>query len=200
MVADITASTNSPDTLTWTPLSERPHDPGPAPPEPEPGTTRPAGVTPVTTVAALATETAFAEPAPTTGVPPTEGRSVSVPRQARDERKRTNRRLVVAIVVVLALLLAAVGLGRCPAHQPALGPAGGAGQQSRGTDRGRLQPVPTPGRPRGRGHSIPALDYAQQSALEETPVPIASLTKMTNALVVLRDHPVPAGPADRTSP
>ena len=40
--------------------------------------------------------------------------------------------------------------------------------------------------------AIPALGYAQQSG-PESPVPIASLTKMTNALVVLRDHPVPAG-------
>ena len=40
--------------------------------------------------------------------------------------------------------------------------------------------------------AIPALGYAQQSG-PEAPVPIASLTKMTNALEVLRDHPVPAG-------
>ena len=40
--------------------------------------------------------------------------------------------------------------------------------------------------------SIPALRYAAQSG-PEAPVPIASLTKMTNALVVLRDHPLPPG-------
>jgi D-alanyl-D-alanine carboxypeptidase (penicillin-binding protein 5/6) len=39
---------------------------------------------------------------------------------------------------------------------------------------------------------IPALGYAQQSGLEG-PVPIASLTKMANAVVILRDHPVAAG-------
>ena len=40
--------------------------------------------------------------------------------------------------------------------------------------------------------SVPALGYATQSGLE-TPIPIASLTKMTTALVILRDHPLAAG-------
>jgi D-alanyl-D-alanine carboxypeptidase (penicillin-binding protein 5/6) len=40
--------------------------------------------------------------------------------------------------------------------------------------------------------AIPALGYAEQSGPEQ-PVPIASLTKMTAALVVLRDHPVTFG-------
>lgn len=40
--------------------------------------------------------------------------------------------------------------------------------------------------------SIPALRYAAQSGPESS-VPIASLTKMTTALVVLRDHPLPPG-------
>jgi D-alanyl-D-alanine carboxypeptidase (penicillin-binding protein 5/6) len=55
-------------------------------------------------------------------------------------------------------------------------------------------PVPVPPWP-ARGQAavdIPALGYAQQSGPEQ-PVPIASLTKMTTALVVLRDHPVPLG-------
>jgi D-alanyl-D-alanine carboxypeptidase (penicillin-binding protein 5/6) len=40
--------------------------------------------------------------------------------------------------------------------------------------------------------SVPSLGYTAQSG-GETPVPIASLTKMTTALVVLRDHPVAPG-------
>lgn len=44
---------------------------------------------------------------------------------------------------------------------------------------------------------IPALGYAEQSGPEQ-PVPIASLTKMTTALVVLRDHPVPLGSSGPT--
>ncbi len=39
---------------------------------------------------------------------------------------------------------------------------------------------------------VPSLGYAAQSG-PESPVPIASLTKMTTAVVILRDHPLPAG-------
>lgn len=45
--------------------------------------------------------------------------------------------------------------------------------------------------------SVPSIGYTAQSG-GETPVPIASLTKMTTALVILRDHPVApdaAGPS-----
>ncbi len=37
--------------------------------------------------------------------------------------------------------------------------------------------------------SVPALGFAQQSG-PESPVPIASLTKMANAIVILHDHPL----------
>jgi D-alanyl-D-alanine carboxypeptidase (penicillin-binding protein 5/6) len=40
--------------------------------------------------------------------------------------------------------------------------------------------------------AVPALGYAHQSG-PEAPVPIASLTKMTTAVVVLRDHPMAIG-------
>jgi D-alanyl-D-alanine carboxypeptidase len=39
---------------------------------------------------------------------------------------------------------------------------------------------------------VPSIHYAAQSG-PESPVPIASLTKMTTAVVILRDHPLPAG-------
>ena len=39
---------------------------------------------------------------------------------------------------------------------------------------------------------VPSLGYAAQSG-PESPVPIASLAKMTTAVVILRDHPLPAG-------
>lgn len=45
--------------------------------------------------------------------------------------------------------------------------------------------------------AIPALGYSEQSGTEQ-PVPIASLTKMATAVVVLRDHPVPLGSAGPT--
>ncbi len=40
--------------------------------------------------------------------------------------------------------------------------------------------------------AVPSLGYAAQSGPEQ-PVPVASLTKLTAALVVLRDHPLPVG-------
>jgi D-alanyl-D-alanine carboxypeptidase (penicillin-binding protein 5/6) len=45
--------------------------------------------------------------------------------------------------------------------------------------------------------AIPALGYSEQSGPEQ-PVPIASLAKMTTAVVVLRDHPVPLGSSGPT--
>jgi serine-type D-Ala-D-Ala carboxypeptidase (penicillin-binding protein 5/6) len=190
VVADITASTDSSDTLTWARWSGRAHDEGTAPSEP--GTARPADVTLVTTVAALASETAFAEAPPTTEAPPTEARRVAPRTERGDQRKRTNRRLVLAIVVVLALLLAAAGwAGAHRINQPLARPSVQAGKAAVLTVAGSNPSLPWPAKGQG-AISIPALDFAQQSGLE-APVPIASLTKMTNALVVLRDHPVPAG-------
>ena len=45
--------------------------------------------------------------------------------------------------------------------------------------------------------SVPALGYNAQSG-PESPVPIASLTKMTNAVVILRDHPLAPGASGPT--
>ncbi len=57
-------------------------------------------------------------------------------------------------------------------------------------------PLPWPSKGQG-AVVVPSLGYAAQSG-PESPVPIASLTKMTTAVVILRDHPLPAdsdGPA-----
>jgi serine-type D-Ala-D-Ala carboxypeptidase (penicillin-binding protein 5/6) len=42
--------------------------------------------------------------------------------------------------------------------------------------------------------AVPSLGYAAQSG-PETPIPVASLTKMTTAIVILRDHPLAPGAA-----
>ena len=47
--------------------------------------------------------------------------------------------------------------------------------------------------------AIPALDYARQSGPEE-PVPVASLTKMATAVVILRDHPIPVNASGPSIP
>ena len=51
--------------------------------------------------------------------------------------------------------------------------------------------LPWPGKGQG-AVVVPAIGYSAQSG-PESPVPVASLTKMTTAVVILRDHPVPAG-------
>ncbi len=82
-------------------------------------------------------------------------------------------------------LLAAQRIGR-PLAQPTIAPAGTASFAVPGT-------VPSPPWP-ATGQAavaIPSLDYADQSTLEG-PVPIASLTKMATAVVILRDHPMAA--------
>ena len=57
--------------------------------------------------------------------------------------------------------------------------------------RARRPNLPWPATGQG-AVSLPALGYAAQSG-PEPPVPVASLTKMTTALVILHDHPIAAG-------
>jgi D-alanyl-D-alanine carboxypeptidase (penicillin-binding protein 5/6) len=51
--------------------------------------------------------------------------------------------------------------------------------------------LPWPGKGQG-AVAVPSIGYAAQSG-PEVPVPIASLTKITTAIVILRDHPLPDG-------
>jgi D-alanyl-D-alanine carboxypeptidase (penicillin-binding protein 5/6) len=97
----------------------------------------------------------------------------------------------LVVLVVAAGLVSAQRIDR-PLGQPTL-------------TAGRLASLPVPGTPPvppwpagGQAAvAIPALGYAAQSGPEQ-PVPIASLTKMTTALVVLRDHPIPPGSSGPT--
>jgi D-alanyl-D-alanine carboxypeptidase (penicillin-binding protein 5/6) len=118
------------------------------------------------------------------GDPPAAGR--------RHGRKRGHRRIAVAIAIVVALLLSTAGwAGAQRINRPLAPPVIQSGVPAALTVAGSSPALPWPAKGQG-AVSIPALGYAQQSGLEAS-VPIASLTKMTNALVVLRDHPVPAG-------
>jgi len=111
-------------------------------------------------------------------------------RQAR--RRRANRRLEWALALALAVILTAAGWSGAqritrPMAQPTL-----VGDLPSSLSVGGAQPVlPWPAKGQG-AVSVPSLGYSQQSG-PESPVPIASLTKMANAVVVLRDHPVAAG-------
>jgi D-alanyl-D-alanine carboxypeptidase len=98
------------------------------------------------------------------------------------------RWLVLIIVIV-------VGAGGWVVSQrvshPLAAPVLLAGLPSSLTVPGPGPPLPWPAVGQG-AVSIPTLRYAAQSG-PEAPVPIASLTKMTSALVVLRDHPLAPG-------
>jgi D-alanyl-D-alanine carboxypeptidase (penicillin-binding protein 5/6) len=94
--------------------------------------------------------------------------------------------LALALVVVAASVTAAVRINR-PLNPPSIVSSLPASIAVPGAPPALPWPVV------GQGAvAVPALGYAQQSG-PESPVPIASLTKMTTAVVVLRDHPIPPG-------
>ncbi len=112
-------------------------------------------------------------------------------------RRRTHRIMVWSSVALLVLVVASAGLvagwrvGR-PLPQPAVA----TGRLAASAIPGAAPVPPWPATGQG-AVAIPALGYAAQSG-PETPVPIASLTKMTTAIVVLHDHPVAVGSSGPT--
>ena len=113
-------------------------------------------------------------------------------RRQRTRRRRAHRRLAWSLVVLLVLLLVGGGwLAARRINRPLAQPMSHSGLSSAQAVTGSLPSLPWPAKGQG-AVAVPSLDYAQQSGPESS-VPIASLTKMTNAVVVLHDHPVPAG-------
>ncbi len=142
--------------------------------------------------------------------PPDEGAQVATPASAGDaptsvpegsRRRRKHPVIVWSSVALVVLLVASAGFVvaariNSPLPQPAV-----AGRVSAWVVPGSAPVQPWPARGQA-AVAIPALGYAEQSG-PEAPVPIASLTKMTTALVVLRDHPVPhdsSGPTITITP
>ena len=115
------------------------------------------------------------------------------PLRPQHARRRRNRRIIIwSSVALLVILVASAGLVvsqriRRPLPQLTLA----TGRLTASLVPGSLPDAPWPAGGQG-AVAIPALGYAEQSGPEQ-PVPIASLTKMTTAVVVLRDHPVPIG-------
>ena len=137
--------------------------------------------------------------------PPDEGAQVATPASAGDaptsvpegsRRRRKHPVIVWSSVALVVLLVASAGFVVAaridsPLPRPAV-----AGRVSAWVVPGSAPVQPWPARGQA-AVAIPALGYAEQSG-PEAPVPIASLTKMTTALVVLRDHPVPPGSSGPT--
>ena len=124
---------------------------------------------------------------------PSEIPSEPSPLRPQHARRRRNHRIIVwSSVALLVVLVASAGLvasQRVRRPLPRLTVA--AGRLTASRVPGSSSPSPWPAGGQG-AVAIPALGYAEQSGPEQ-PVPIASLTKMTTAVVVLRDHPVPLG-------
>ncbi len=159
---------------------------------PEGERTAAAGVTPLP-VAASADITAGDTPS---GVitaperPPAEvAAGPSSPDRRAPRRRRRRRPLLWTTVAVVVLLL--IGGGLVAAHRieqplgrPTLRTSLADSQVVAGTEPSL--PWPSTGQ---AAVAVPALGYTAQSGPESS-VPIASLTKMTNALVILHDHPL----------
>jgi D-alanyl-D-alanine carboxypeptidase (penicillin-binding protein 5/6) len=187
---DITSPAPAEPTLAEPALAEPPAPAEPSGAEPsapaEPPVPRaPRGVGP----AALAAAAADADAAAPHLAGP-DHRPTSSERRAR--RRQGHHRLrwsVLAVVLVILVAATAVAVQRATKPLPAASPV--SALPSSMVVPGTVPALPWPVVGQGAA-SIPALGYAQQSGLEG-PVPIASLTKMANAVVILRDHPVAAG-------
>jgi D-alanyl-D-alanine carboxypeptidase (penicillin-binding protein 5/6) len=115
-----------------------------------------------------------------------------VPRTERRAHRRARRRIIWIGTVLLVLVLVAAGLiGAQRVNKPLPHPSLTAGLSATATVAGASPSLPWPSQGQG-AVMVPALGFSAQSGSESS-VPIASLTKMTNALVILNDHPIPAG-------
>jgi D-alanyl-D-alanine carboxypeptidase (penicillin-binding protein 5/6) len=108
-------------------------------------------------------------------------------------RRRRNRRIIkwsLASVLVV-VLLAGAGVAVQRATRPLARPVLTHALQTSNVVPGAQPALPWPSIGQA-AIAIPSLGYAQQSG-PESPVPVASLTKMTTAVVILRDHPMAPG-------
>jgi serine-type D-Ala-D-Ala carboxypeptidase (penicillin-binding protein 5/6) len=112
--------------------------------------------------------------------------------ERRARRRQGHHRLrwsVLAVVLVILVAAAAVAVQRATKPLTAASPVSALPSSMVVPGTAPLLPWPVVGQ---GAVAVPSLGYAEQSGPEPA-VPIASLTKMANAVVILRDHPVPAG-------
>jgi serine-type D-Ala-D-Ala carboxypeptidase (penicillin-binding protein 5/6) len=120
----------------------------------------------------------------------TEGTGVRL--ATRPVRNRTRRVLVWALVAVSLALVALAGVAAGERiNQPLSATTLDAGLASSSEVGGGPPPLPWPSGGQA-AIAVPTIGYTSQSGPEE-PVPIASLTKLTTAVLVLHDHPIAPG-------
>jgi serine-type D-Ala-D-Ala carboxypeptidase (penicillin-binding protein 5/6) len=113
-----------------------------------------------------------------------------VPPARHTRRRRTRRRVVIALssaaILVLVLVLAAVAVVRLEAPTPVAAVTDMVAPTVRAASSPVALPWPTTGQ---AAVAVPAVGIDVTSG-SETPVPIASLTKIMTAYVILHDHPL----------
>jgi D-alanyl-D-alanine carboxypeptidase (penicillin-binding protein 5/6) len=149
--------------------------------------------------AAAATEVTSSAPAsaaaPVSSTSSSDSRSVAGPgpsaprRQTRARRRHGRRWVAVALVLTLVLVLAVVGaFAAVRLHEP--NPVATVSTNMPTTFKVPASPVVLPWPTTGQSAiAVPSLGVNVTSG-PETPVPIASLTKMMTAYIILHDHPL----------
>jgi serine-type D-Ala-D-Ala carboxypeptidase (penicillin-binding protein 5/6) len=124
------------------------------------------------------------------------GASPGAPASHRHTRRSKHHpwRWTVAVVVIVLLVGALVGAARI--NQPMARPVLVSSMAPTLSVPGTHPVLPWPVVGQG-AISVPSIGYADQSG-PESAVPIASLTKMTTAVVILRDHPLALGASGPT--
>lgn len=126
-------------------------------------------------------------PSAPTEPPPPSGRRARR-RAARSHRRRHRWRVVVPIVVVVALLLGAGAFAGIRLSKADPAPVATSVLARLVDVPSKVVPLPFPTTGQG-AVAIPSIGVDEASPAEK-PVPVASLTKLMTAYVVLRDHPM----------
>ncbi len=112
-------------------------------------------------------------------------------RARRSAKKHRGRWWALGVTLAVLALAAAVVAGAARVDRPLAQPRLTPGLPASLLVAGTSPTLPWPAAGQG-AVSVPSLGYAAQSGPESS-VPVASLTKMTTALVILEDHPVAPG-------
>jgi D-alanyl-D-alanine carboxypeptidase (penicillin-binding protein 5/6) len=129
------------------------------------------------------------EPPPPAAPPPSGRRARR--QAAKTHRRRRRRRVVVPLVVVLLLLLGAGAFAAVRLREAAPAPVVTSVLPRSVDVPSQVVPLPFPATGEG-AVAIPSIGVEEASASEQ-PVPVASLTKLMTAYIVLHDYPLAVG-------